>query len=324
MSQVKISIVIPVYNASKYIECTLNHIKKSITSSFEIILVDDYSSDDTVNKISACTENDENVKLITLTNNGGPGIARDVGLSNASGEYTVFFDSDDIMKKGVLDRIVFYLDAHGIDVAITKYEVAFGREKKIQPMWENDQAIFKKAIETYGEVIEPKTFPEIITITNYPWNKVCRTSYLRKNAVCFGALRLHEDIYPHWLIIMNAEKVFVSKEIFCSYVLDPEGHNVTNNNSELRMQCIDAAEEVLKKLGSNKSFVNYENEFWFFAADVISWAYSIIADAHKPDFEIKANLFFKKIRFKVLQNIYHKNLYLHKNVCDFLMMKQGN
>lgn len=90
MSQVKISIVIPVYNASKYIECTLNHIKKSIASSFEIILVDDYSSDDTVNKILACTKNDENVKLITLKNNGGPGIARDVGLSNASGEILSF------------------------------------------------------------------------------------------------------------------------------------------------------------------------------------------------------------------------------------------
>ena len=96
----KVSVIIPMYNASNYILECLNSVINQSYKNLEIILIDDHSNDDTLKKIA--TINDERIKLIKLKKNSGAAITRNKGIEAATGDYLCFLDSDDLWE---LDKI---------------------------------------------------------------------------------------------------------------------------------------------------------------------------------------------------------------------------
>lgn len=93
----KVSIVMPVFNAEKYIEETLISVIEQGYDDFEVIIVDNCSTDSTPEIIAKWIDQDERFKTIRLeTNSGGPAVPRNVGLSNASGDFIAMLDADDI------------------------------------------------------------------------------------------------------------------------------------------------------------------------------------------------------------------------------------
>ncbi|HAV4804452.1 TPA: glycosyltransferase, partial [Acinetobacter baumannii] len=92
-----ISIIIPAYNASKTICKTLESLIKQNRSDFEVLIIDDGSTDDTYEICRDYINQKENFKLIKQKNKGVSS-ARNLGLRNASGDYIVFMDADDILS----------------------------------------------------------------------------------------------------------------------------------------------------------------------------------------------------------------------------------
>ena len=91
------SVIIPTYNASNYIRKTLDSVKHQTFDDFEVIVIDDSSTDDTSLIISNYCKNDNRFRLITLKDNmGGPAGPRNIGVNNANGEWVAFLDADDI------------------------------------------------------------------------------------------------------------------------------------------------------------------------------------------------------------------------------------
>jgi len=106
----KASIIVPAYNAEKYIESTINSILSQDFSDFEIIVVNDGSTDSTEEKVKAATLLDGRVKYIAQPNSGGPAKPRNVGISCAKGEFIFIFDADDLMLKGKLRHSIECLE----------------------------------------------------------------------------------------------------------------------------------------------------------------------------------------------------------------------
>jgi len=96
MSHAKISVVIPVYNAEKYLEQCLLSVVNQTLGDIEIICVDDGSTDNSSNILKEYSKEDNRVNIIKQANNG-PGVARNTGLKSAKGEYVSFLDSDDFI-----------------------------------------------------------------------------------------------------------------------------------------------------------------------------------------------------------------------------------
>lgn len=92
----KISVVVPVYNAEKYIDRCIQSITGQIYNNWELILVNDGSTDDSLNILNKWCRTDSRIVVINQENSG-PGIARNNGVKNASGEFVVFVDSDDYL-----------------------------------------------------------------------------------------------------------------------------------------------------------------------------------------------------------------------------------
>lgn len=124
----KISIVIPVYNKEKYLKKCLDSIIGQDFQNYEVIIVDDCSTDKSYAICSKYTEN-SNVKLISTQKNRGPGFARNKGLEIASGDYVTFIDADDWIDASYLSNFIKNMDVE-CDLLISGWREWCGFQNK--------------------------------------------------------------------------------------------------------------------------------------------------------------------------------------------------
>ena len=93
------SIIVPVYNSEKTIEKCLNSIKIQKTNDFELIIIDDNSSDNSLQIANKFIKKIKFVKILKNKKNYGVSISRNRGIKNSNGKYIIFLDSDDILLK---------------------------------------------------------------------------------------------------------------------------------------------------------------------------------------------------------------------------------
>ena len=117
-----VSIITPVYNRTSTIQATMASVINQSYPSWEMILVDDCSTDDSVNLIRSVMEQDERIKLIVLKTNGGAATARNKGIEAAHGRFIAFLDSDDLWKPTKLEKQVAFSLSHNAALTHTKYE----------------------------------------------------------------------------------------------------------------------------------------------------------------------------------------------------------
>ena len=89
-----VSVIIPVYNSEKYVKEAIDSVLKQTYQNFEIIVVDDCSTDNSCQIIKKI--DDQRIRLIKLDKNSGVAVARNIAIENAKGQYIAFLDSDDI------------------------------------------------------------------------------------------------------------------------------------------------------------------------------------------------------------------------------------
>lgn len=123
-----VSIIVPVHNAGAYIEKTIETVKAQTYSQWELILVDDCSTDDSRQKIrSHIQENDRKIRLIEKTCNEGAARARNTGIDAARGRYIAFLDADDIWMPDKLEKELAFMKEKQAAFVFTAYE--FGDEE---------------------------------------------------------------------------------------------------------------------------------------------------------------------------------------------------
>ncbi len=115
----KVSVIIPSYNSSETIRRALNSVLTQTYSDIEVIIVDDCSMDDTVEILKNYRNMDPRVKLLSTDINGGPGVARNVALKQARGEYIAFLDSDDFWLPEKLERQLKSFDDPKVIISYT-------------------------------------------------------------------------------------------------------------------------------------------------------------------------------------------------------------
>lgn len=100
----KVSVIIPVYNAAPYIADTLRSVQRQTMSDFEVLLVDDHGQDDSMSVAKVTIGDDPRFRFLETPENSGPGVARNVGIKAAQGDYIAFLDSDDLWEESFLEK----------------------------------------------------------------------------------------------------------------------------------------------------------------------------------------------------------------------------
>jgi glycosyltransferase involved in cell wall biosynthesis len=118
-----VSIITPMYNNEAVIEETISSVINQTYTNWELILIDDCSSDSTISRVEAFTKNTTRIKIFKHQENRGAAEARNLGTKMATGNYIAFLDADDLWKKNKLERQVEVLKTESTDVCFGSYEL---------------------------------------------------------------------------------------------------------------------------------------------------------------------------------------------------------
>jgi glycosyltransferase involved in cell wall biosynthesis len=122
MENILVSIVIPTFNSEKFIAETILSIQSQTLTNWEVIVVDDGSSDKTVSILSKIAQLDKRIRFFQLEKNSGAGIARNLGLSKANGRYIAFLDSDDLWKPTKLEKQIKFMTKNNLPFTFSFYD----------------------------------------------------------------------------------------------------------------------------------------------------------------------------------------------------------
>lgn len=112
----------PTYNSAKFVSETIESVIHQSFSDWELIVVDDCSSDNTAELVLNFVDRDERIRLFTQRVNQGPALARNKALSVAKGRYIAYFDSDDLWLSNKLEEQLIYMDQTNAGMCFTSYE----------------------------------------------------------------------------------------------------------------------------------------------------------------------------------------------------------
>ena len=122
MENILVSIIIPTFNSEKFIAETIQSIQAQTFTNWELIIVDDGSSDKTVSIISKIAQSDERIQFFQFEENSGAGIARNLALSKANGRYIAFLDSDDLWKPSKLEKQIKFMTKNDLPFTFSFYD----------------------------------------------------------------------------------------------------------------------------------------------------------------------------------------------------------
>ena len=186
-----VSIIVPVYNAGSYIEETIAMVQAQTYQNWELILVDDHSSDDGRERIEKCiAAGDKRIRLIVRPANKGAADARNTGIQNAGGRYIAFLDADDIWMKDKLERELAFMKEKQAAFVFTAYEfgdenaVRTGKVVHVPPVLTYFKALSRTVIFTTTVLLDTdKTGREVIQMPNVEsedtatWWKLLRNGF---------------------------------------------------------------------------------------------------------------------------------------------------
>ena len=186
-----ISVVLPVYNGESYLETTLKSIQAQTFSNFEVLCVNDGSSDNSLGILQAFSQADERFRVFTQENSG-PGVARNTGLDAATGTYVIMLDADDIYEPTLLEELYASAQTHDSDVVVcrsSQFDDATGTP--VDSWWTiniaqiPDQPVFS------ATDMRDFIFTAFI---GWPWDKLYRRSFIEANAIRYPKLTNSEDL----------------------------------------------------------------------------------------------------------------------------------
>ena len=122
VDDIKVSIITPAYNSGKYIDETIQSVINQTHKNWEMIIVDDCSSDDTQLIVKEYASKDKRIKLISNKENYGVAISRNIGLKKAKGKYVAFIDSDDLWDKEKLKKQLVFMENNTIYFSFSSYQ----------------------------------------------------------------------------------------------------------------------------------------------------------------------------------------------------------
>ena len=258
MSEVKISVIMPCYNTSAYIEKCLDSVLCQSFTDFEIICVDDGSTDGTVDILRRYADSDSRVRIIEQKNQYA-GVARNNGLAAAQGEYVVFWDSDDFFHENALELLYEKITADGADICLCD---AFKYYEDV------DKSYWSEDYIKYSNLPEETPFnkndiPDKIFNfgANVPWNKMFRRDFITANGLQFQNLKQANDTYFVLMAMFLADRITYVRRRLVHYRCDSKG-NLTSGKTVIPPCAFEAYGFLKKELEAREDFTE-ENRISF-------------------------------------------------------------
>lgn len=286
-----ISVIVPVYNVEEYLHVCINSILKQSYQDFEVICIDDASTDSSLEILEYFAKKDSRVKIIKNKENIGLGPSRNVGIEAATGKYILFLDSDDWYSFDTLETLVTEAEENNLEVLMFKNIVyydgtqAFGME----PFYEM----------TFMDNFAHKIFchwdlnKKIFALPIGACNKLYLKSFLDENNIRFPNQNyIHEDNPFSCKVILCAERMSYTDKHFYNRRRRP--NSIMTFNDHRLFDNIAIVYLVLEVFLENREIYEYYKKqvLTYIFSSVLNRKYNEIEDQYKEEF------------FKQVQEVY--------------------
>lgn len=255
-----VSIIVPVYNAERYLSEAIESVLNQTYTNFELILINDRSTDNSQEICGKYAEKDNRIVLLANnTENHGPGPTRNIGLDNATGEFIYFMDADDWIDKSLLQCAVGRMSETNAD--IVQFGVVYEQDGAKQPMVYYHKG---KELLTREEIKN-----DFLNFWNENRNSLWIYFFRRETVktIRYEDIIIGEDICYIMDSLCNAEKIaYISKELYHYRFVDGStSHRWIENTIECREMIWSHQISFLKSIKGDSlaySEVAYNNYIW--------------------------------------------------------------
>ncbi len=307
-----ISVIIPVYNSSERLDICVNSILNQSYSNLEIVLVDDGSTDNSLEIINSYVKKDSRVKGYHK-NNGGVSSTRNYGLKVANGKFISFIDSDDYIDKEYFKTLLKHQKINNSDIVRCgyhlnnkSYSIVNVKEVYVNFEFEN-KLIFDEMLKTYK--------------FNSVWGQLIKKSVIKE--VKFDeSLSMGEDFEFNINIIKNSSIVTLIPDVLYYYYYNNNGMNYSKNKKKILKKIFDI-NSIYSNILNDSCFnanliqVRYINEIFPHILDIISYKYKdylkeikMIRNDSFLSFERKSNNNLKKAKYYLFYKILKKKYFI--------------
>lgn len=199
----RFSVIAIGYNIESYIQRAIESVENQSFENFELIFIDDCSTDNTYKKVSELSLQYKNIIVKKHEKNKKAGGARNTGLNIATGEYIIFLDGDDYLANSeVLAKLDKVIGADKPDVIYLGFKIEGNREEYVIPNEENCTKTYRAATDKYPN----------------PWSKCWRKEFLDENNIRFPEERFYEDVLFVYYGVMKSETYKIADFVTHHYI----------------------------------------------------------------------------------------------------------
>lgn len=205
---IKISIIMPLYNAEKYLNETLQSIQKQVFQEYEVICINDASTDRTMDILFQFQENDKRIKIINNSEHLGAAVSRNRGILEAKGKYLSFLDGDDIFDEAMLELSYQNIEINDADIVMFEYKHVLSQHIYEKVSIQRSNLFIEKYCKNLFSVQDFEPI-EFMNWSCSPCNKLYRKSFIDSNHLEFQTLASANDMYFVTMALLLSSKLIM-------------------------------------------------------------------------------------------------------------------
>ena len=271
-----VSVIIPSYNAESYIEECVNIVLSQSLKDFELIVVDDGSTDSTVNLVK--TFQDNRLSLIEAPHSNA-GRARNLGMSKATGNYLYFLDADDFISEDCLLKFTECAEETNADVVICKSHYLDDKTKETSPLPFSMIDVETNKV-LAGDALPHKPFQSFV---GWPWDKLFRRDFVEGLGIAFQEQRTSNDALFVFVALAKAARLYCTSDDLVTHRTNNVA-SLEHTRSKSWRCALSAMEAIGSYLKNNESSPSVWKSYCNWVAHFSRWNMaSLDSDALSPD-----------------------------------------
>lgn len=278
---VKISVIIPVYNSGEYLKQCLDSILSQSYIDFEIICIDDFSSDNSLDILQEYSLKDSRITIIRNPYNIGAARSRNIGIQLARGEYLIILDADDWYAPNFFKLMVEKADALLADLVIcNSYRIDNATGKNLG----NYFYIEKFALDKMNGLLDKEFFNDrLLNLFNVtPWNKMVRKEFVVEHQIYFQDLPNCNDIYWSNILLVMAEKIaYIDEKLI--FKRENTVVQISSSRGKKPICSFLAVQKIINKLMELGVYDKYRTSYEIMALGTLNYAISHIVNKTERD-----------------------------------------
>lgn len=266
MNSPKVSVIITVYNAERYLRKCLDSIVNQTLKDIEIICVDDQSSDKSLSILEEYAKKDNRIRVLTQ-DNAGAGAARNLGIRCAKGEYLSILDSDDFFELNMLEKAYLQAKTDNSDMVVFSCDFYDDTERAFSPCdYSIRQSLLPEARPFSALDVKKDVFRLFI---GWAWDKLFRTRLVHEYRLEFQEQRTTNDMLFVFCALIYAQRISVMVDVLAHYRRSPGSLSVTREKS---WHCFyDALLSLRTELKKAGLFERFERDFCNYCLNLSLW-----------------------------------------------------